>query len=187
MPVLVLGIDPGFANVGWALVELDGAAAKETVVGMGLIETEKSSAKQNVLASNDNFRRAREISRALRQVTSVRPHVLCAESMSFPRNASSAAKTAMTWGVVADFCEVEEIPLLMASPKELKRAVCADASASKEKIQEALRERFGARPVELLKAAGVPPSSQEHPYDALAAVVACLHSETLSLLRRAKS
>jgi len=187
MSVLILGLDPGFANVGWALVELNGGVsgtATETLVGMGLIETEKSAAKQNVLASNDNYRRAREISRAIRLLTP-RAQVICAESMSFPRNASAAAKVAMTWGVVADYCEAESITMLMASPKELKRAVCSDASASKTQIQEALRVRFGVRPGELLKSAGVPPSSQEHPYDALAAIVACLHSETLSLLRRA--
>ena len=183
MSILLLGLDPGFANVGWALVQLDDDA-KETIVDMGLIETEKSSKKQNVLASNDNYRRAREISRAIR-LLKPRPQAVCAEAMSFPRNASAAAKVAMTWGVVADYCEAENIAMLMASPKELKRAVCSDATASKTQIQEALRGRFGARPVELLKAAGVPPSSQEHPYDALAAVVACLHSETLNLLRRA--
>jgi crossover junction endodeoxyribonuclease RuvC len=184
MPILILGIDPGFANVGWALVELDGGTHKETLMGMGLIETEKSSKKQKVLTSDDNYRRAREIARAVRQLKP-RAQVLCAESMSFPRNASAAAKVAMTWGVLADFCEVEDVPLLMASPKELKRAVCADASASKEQIQKALRVRFGTRPEELLKESGIPPSSQEHPYDALAAVVACLDSEVLRLLRKA--
>lgn len=185
MSLLVLGLDPGFANVGWALVELDGSGGKEVLLGMGLISTEKSAKKQNVLASNDNYRRAREIARALRAMTP-KPHVICAEAMSFPRNASAAAKVAMTWGVVADYCESEGIAMLMASPKELKNAVCQNASASKEEVQAALRIRFGARPGELLKAAGVPPSSQEHPYDGLAAVVACLPSETLTLLRRAQ-
>lgn len=187
MSVLVLGLDPGFANVGWALVELDGGihgSTPELIVAMGLIETEKSSAKQNVLASNDNYRRAREIARAVRGLKP-RPQVICAESMSFPRSSSAAAKVAMTWGVIADFCEAENIAMLMASPKELKKAVCNDASASKTEIQIALRARFGSRPEELLKEAKIPPSSQEHPYDALAAVIACVDSEMIRLLRKA--
>jgi Holliday junction resolvasome RuvABC endonuclease subunit len=183
MPLLVLGIDPGFANLGWVLVELDGAAGKEVLLDMGLVTTEKSAKKQNVLASNDNYRRAREISRALRALP--RPRVICCEAMSFPRSSSAAAKVAMTWGVVADYCESEGVAMLMASPKELKHAVCQNAGASKSDVQKALRLRFGARPAELLTAAGVPASGQEHPYDALAAVVACLNSETLTLLRSA--
>lgn len=183
MSILVLGIDPGFANTGWAQLELGGSTTPEKLLAMGLIETEKSSKKQKVLSSDDNYRRAREIAKALRKLP--RPTVICAESMSFPRNSSAAAKVAMTWGVIADFCEVEDIPMLMTSPKELKRAVCSDATASKEDVQKALRLRFADLPIGLLKEAGIPPSSQEHPYDALAAAVACLDSETLRLLRKA--
>lgn len=186
MSILVMGVDPGFANTGWALLELDGGvygATPEKLVAMGLIETEKSSKKQKVLSADDNYRRAREISKAVRKLT--RPTVICAESMSFPRNASAAAKVAMTWGILADFCEAEDVPMLMTSPKELKKAICEDASASKETIQAALRVRYKDLPIELLKAAGIPPSSQEHPYDALAAAVACLDSESLRLLRKA--
>lgn len=183
MSILVMGVDPGFANTGWALLELDGGATSEKLVAMGLIETEKSSKKQKVLSADDNYRRAREIAKALRKLS--KPTVICCESMSFPRNASAAAKVAMTWGILAYFCEAEDIPMLMTSHKELKKAVCSDATASKEAVQKVLRVRYADLTVGLLKEAGIPPSSQEHPYDALAAAVACLDSETLRLLRKA--
>lgn len=188
MSILACGIDPGFSSLGWSLVELstgDHVVATASLVSLGLIRTEKSTAKQNVLASNDNFRRAREIAVALRKLFEVRPAVVCCESMSFPRNASAAAKVAMTWGVLADLCESQGIPMLMATPKELKRSVCGNASASKEEVQAALRLRFGTRPDELLKEAKIPASSQEHPMDALAAVCCCAESEVVRLLRRA--
>lgn len=186
----ILGVDPGFANFGWALVRL--GPDSETVVDMGVLLTEKSAAKQNVLASNDNFRRARELARMIRGLKSmtqlVEPLAVCAESMSFPRSSSVAAKMAMSWGVLADYCESQDVPMFMATPKELKRAVCGDASASKETIQKALKDRYPS--TDLLKLPGmadVPGGKREHPFDALAAIVACLNGETLRLLRRTSS
>ena len=186
--MLLMGIDPGFASMGFALVELDGGIYGSTpisVVSMGVIRTEKSDKKQNVLASNDNFRRARELSRELRKIP--RPDVICAESMSYPRNSSAAAKVSMAWGIIADYCEASGTPMLMATPKELKRAVCGNAGASKEEVQAALKTRYGSTLEDLLHKAGIPAGQWEHPFDALAAVTACLESETLRLLRRSSS
>lgn len=190
MPSYVLGVDPGFANFGWALVRLE--AESETVIGMGLLSTEKSGAKQNVLASNDNFRRARELSRMLRDLKAmtqlVEPVAVCAESMSFPRSSSVAAKMAMSWGVLADYCESQDVSMFMATPKELKRAVCGDATASKEDVQKALIKRFPSTDLfQVPGMSGIPKSKHEHPFDALAAIVACLNGETLRLLRRTSS
>jgi Holliday junction resolvasome RuvABC endonuclease subunit len=193
--IKVLGIDPGFASTGWVLVELRPGSIVD-VTKVGVVRTEKATKKQNVLASNDNFKRAREISRAIRSLifepTPVDAPVpyrlsvtaLCAESMSFPRNASTAAKMAMCWGVVADICEDEGLPLLMATPKEIKKAVNATDS-SKEAVQLALDSRFGSKLKELNDAAHIPAGFREHVYDALAAVIACLDGELIRLMWKA--
>lgn len=183
MSLLVLGVDPGFAMLGFALTSLDKAAVVPHIVEMSLVQTEKSTAKQNVLASNDNFRRAREIAKALRRIR--QPDVVCVESMSFPRSASVAAKMAMSWGVLADYCESLQIPLLMATPKELKRAVTGVATATKEQVQESLTLYFDRDLTKVPGMEDVPPSKREHPFDALAAVVACLNGEVLRLLQKA--
>jgi Holliday junction resolvasome RuvABC endonuclease subunit len=179
-----LGCDPGFASCGVALLELGGDTS-EALVYLGVIRTEKSTAKQNILASNDNFRRAREIARELRKLPL--PDVVCCESMSFPRNASTAAKMALTWGILADYCEQTGVPLLMSTPKELKRSVCGDASASKEDVQAAMRKRFGTVPADLLRASKIPAGQWEHPFDALASICCCLEHESVRLLRRVSS
>ena len=190
--ITVLGLDPGFANTGWAVVELH-PNGEVRIKALGLIETEKAGKKQQVLASNDNFKRAREVSKHIRALLYVPTEsdagvpyrlyvqVICAESMSFPRNASTAAKMAMCWGVVADICEDEGLPMLMATPKEIKKAVGSE-DTSKEAVQAALRSRFGEDFDEALVASGLPKSKHEHPVDALASVVACLDSETLRLM-----
>jgi Holliday junction resolvasome RuvABC endonuclease subunit len=179
--ITVLGLDPGFASTGWALVELH-PSGEIHIKSLGLIETEKANKKQKVLASDDNFKRARELSRAIRYlIYGMDNLILCSESMSFPRNSSTAAKMAMCWGVIADICEEDGLPMLMATPKEIKKAVGSEDS-SKDAVQAALHRRFGDRFVQALVASRLPKSKHEHPVDALASVVACLDSETLRLM-----
>jgi Holliday junction resolvasome RuvABC endonuclease subunit len=197
MPVTVLGLDPGFSTVGWALVQL--FPKEEKVVAMGLLRTEKSAKVRTVRASDDNLRRAGELSKALRalvgengtQVTAV-----CAETMSFPRNAGSAAKMSLGWGVIACLATLAEVPVFQASPAEIKKVMglaglvtgkteaerMKAKALSKKEVQKRLRERYGEHLNDLVK--GIPASLQEHPYDALAAVVACLDAEGLKMARR---
>ena len=59
----VLGIDPGFANVGYAVVNLQ--ASHDQVLAMGLIRTEKADKKAKTRASEDNLVRAKEIAQEL--------------------------------------------------------------------------------------------------------------------------
>jgi crossover junction endodeoxyribonuclease RuvC len=176
---LVLGLDPGFASLGHTLVELDRERA--TIKAVGVFRTAKLSTKQHVLAADDNLRRARDISAFLTTLCGRwDPKAICAESMSFPRNASAAAKVAMAWGTIAACSDRLGIPVVQASPQHVKLAVCGRKDASKEDVQAALRQRFPELPGFLDK---TPTGQLEHPYDAVGAVVACMDSEVLRLLR----
>lgn len=188
--ITLLGLDPGFAHIGWSILEVsteqtpDGTNVTSVVKALGLIRTEKSSKKQNVLSANDNFRRAREIAVELRGLLAAyKVDFLCAEAMSFPRNASAAAKVAMTWGVLADITQQFGHPMLMATPKEVKKAVGV-VGKDKLDVQKALQLRFGSQLEVMLTAAKVPPSMREHPYDSLASICACMDSEQVRMLLR---
>ena len=62
---------------------------------MGVIRTEKSSAKRQVRASEDNLDRAKEIAEEIQKlVKDYNIQLICAETMSYPRNSSAAAKMA---------------------------------------------------------------------------------------------
>lgn len=180
--IQLLGVDPGFASVGLALVRLhtDG----ESVAAVGVIRTEKSDKKQRVLASDDNTQRGRVISRELRAfVGAERIHAICAESMSFPRNSSAAAKMAICWGILINFAEEREIPILQASPQQIKIALCRRKDASKEDVQSSLDQRYPFL-LKLLTDGQITKSVREHPYDAVGAVVACLQSDLIRGLKR---
>ena len=185
----VLGIDPGFANVGYAVVSL--AATYDHVLAMGLIRTEKAAKKTKTRASEDNLVRAKEIAAELASIIDkYKISVICAETMSYPRNAAAAAKMAMCWGVIATLAHRYNLPVTQASPQEIKKSLCGRKDASKEDVQDAIHKLFPVtdnrvtncvRP-SILQA--VPLSMREHPFDALAAVVACKESEVLLLARR---
>ena len=181
---LVLGIDPGFASLGYAIVSI--GPADETITAMGVVRTVRATKKRRVRASDDNFERARELVGALQNL--VRHHLigratlLVAESMSFPRNSSVAAKIAMCWGALAGVAVAENLPVLQATPQEIKRAVCGRRDASKEEVRERLLLRYGAGTVAALRL--VPKSQWDHPFGALAAIVACLETDHIRLLRQ---
>lgn len=188
----VLGIDPGFASVGWAVFRV--GASSELPVALGVIRTEKSSAKRNVRASEDNLERAKEIAAELRKLISTyEVKLICAETMSYPRNAAAAAKMAMCWGVLAATALQYDIPITQATPQEVKKAVTGKKDASKEEVQEAVKRLYPPLAENVTKSGGpyilreVPRSLWEHPYDATAAMVACRESEVFLLARRMAS
>lgn len=180
---LLLGIDPGFAALGWTLVELQlDDEAPPLLVAAGVLRTKKSAKKRGTLASDDNLRRARELYAGLSALERTwRPAVVCAESMSFPRNAGAAAKLSIAWGVLAALTEARGLPLVQCSPQQLKKAVSGRADASKEDVLSALARLY---PTLLLKLADTPRSLWEHPVDALGAVHTALNSEVVRTLRR---
>jgi len=181
----VLGLDPGFANIGWAQVLLTENA--EIPFRMGVFRTEKSVKKLNVFASEDNVRRAREIYVFVRDLAvngeGGPVSAICAETMSFPRSSSVAAKMSLCWGVIAALSEHYNIPIVQSSPQQLKKNVAGSKSSDKEDVQAALEVRYGKRLLNKV-CRDVPSSMLEHPYDALGAVVATLDSELIRMARR---
>lgn len=179
-PILV-GADPGLAHFGFVVVALH--ATGEEVLDLGIIKTEKSDAKRKVLAADDNVRRVRELVWTLDKVLGAGTRAVCAESMSHPRGASAAGKLSLSWGVLVTLVHLRQLPILQASPQEVKRAVVGRKDASKEEVADALVARYGSGIVRKLDEKKIPQGQREHAFDALAAVVASLDSDLMRLLR----
>lgn len=185
----ILGLDPGLANFGWAVLsfEKEGPARVEN---FGTFETEKSDKKRKVLASDDNVRRALLLAAFLNGLFKGNsPVAVCAEAMSFPRNSSNAAKTALSWGCIVAFSELHHVPILQASPQAVKIHMCATKTASKEDVQRAVWKLYP--PVKEAVAERPPTHTQkqweatwEHSHDAIAAAHTMLESTEVRLVRR---
>lgn len=171
----LLGIDPGFATMGLARVEL--AKGHERIDALGVVRTVKSVKKRAVRASDDNLRRIVEIAAELEEWIVPGTIALCCESQSWPRSASVSAKVGMCWGVIGALAARHGLAVLQSSPKEIKVAVAGKGTASKLEVQAALERRYGALDLPKQK------TLREHPADALGAVVAVLDSPTVLMAR----
>lgn len=144
---------------------------KLSVTNMGCIETKKSQRK--VLACDDNVKRLDKVYDAL-WGWGCAGDIMCAESMSFPRNSGAAAKVAMTWGLIVALKSQFNMALVQSSPQDIKLAVADTRTASKATMQVKLMSMY-PEVKGLLE--GIPASRQEHPIDALGAIVAALDSD----------
>lgn len=120
--VHVLGIDPGMRRVGWAVFRLYRDGLLDLVVA-GAYDTAKATKKAKVLATDDNFRRARLVSRHIYDLAvEYDVKAICAEAMSFPRSSSVAAKMAMCWGSIAMLAELRDpLPVIQVTPQMIKK------------------------------------------------------------------
>lgn len=174
---LVLGIDTGFSTMGISLLELSGHSDK--VLGVKTLTTKKSDKKRNVRASDDNMRRARELAVELRtRIEKYDLKAICMEAQSWPRNSSSSAKIGISWGVVAALAEAHGLPVLQATPQAIKMALVGKSSASKDEIISAIKKRYPEIVWPTAK------GKHEHIADATGAVVACMDSDIIRMVRQ---
>ena len=177
-PPLLLGLDPGLASCGVALVEL---AEPVRPVALAVLRTRPSPKRRSILACEDSMRRAAELALGLAAwLDRLGLVAVCSEAQSWPRSAGSAAKVALAFGVLAAQAQARGLPVLQASPQRVKAAVAGSRTASKGEVAEALAVRFGALPWP----AGLPRGQREHAADALAAAVACLDAPAVLMARR---
>lgn len=179
--ICVMGIDPGFANVGWSIVDID--CFPFEVVDVNLFSSVKSSKKLRVLSANDDFRRMKEMAECLFRVCEEYDvKMICAESFSAPPNARTSNLLSACWGVLASICQSKEIPMSQVSPQIIKRNLCGRMNAKDADLHIELIARYPE-----LKAAVtcVAKSKREHLFDSVGAIEACKNGEVFMAMRKA--
>lgn len=180
--MIVMGIDPGFAAFGIAKVEVrparDGGLdvlALETRV----LRTAPSAKKAAVRSSEDLVRRCGELVLGIEAaVQDWKPLALAGETMSWPRDLRAATRVALAWGVIAAIASRYSLPVVQASPQDVKKALVGSKSASKEEIIGAVLARWPH--LELPKQTTL----HEHAADAAAVVYACRDSQVITMAAR---
>lgn len=173
----VLGVDPGFAKLGLAGVELPKHGHR--FMWTKAFETKKSAKKREILATEDNVRRSQEIFDEFYRVTGEPGLVaICTESQSWPRNASAIAKLGMFWGVLGSISRVRELPVIQATPTQIKWGATRDRKATKESVQKAIEGHFPGLVWPEAK------THKEHCADALGAIFTCLGHNSIVTARR---
>lgn len=164
--IRILGIDPGFANIGAALM-LYAPDVPDQLLEVDFVETKLDKKKKGLRAKSDEMRRLGEIRDYFDLVSRTWDYDVVAfeEMPTGIRGSSAIRKVACAWGGIwMTLTRRRGVLSFEYSPTELKRAVTGRTRASKAEMVEALGQRY-PKLLEL----DIPESKMEHPADAIAA------------------
>jgi crossover junction endodeoxyribonuclease RuvC len=131
--VIVLGIDPGTAALGYGIVESTGSRLR--AIDHGVFETSPDLPMPDRLLA------------AYRFVSSLmaahRPEVVAVERLFFSRNAQTALGVGQARGVVLLAAAEAGALVLEATPNEVKSAIAGYGAADKEQVQRMVQVVLG--------------------------------------------
>jgi crossover junction endodeoxyribonuclease RuvC len=130
----VIGLDPGTARTGYAILESEGGEAL-TAVAFGVIETPPADPLPQRLLFL--YQQIREL------LLLHRPQSGAVEKLFFQRNVSTAIQVGQARGVILLALAEAEIPVAEYTPNEIKQSVTGYGSANKRQMQEMVRLLLG--------------------------------------------
>ncbi len=126
----VLGIDPGYALVGWAVLDVDDQRDMH-LVDYGVVTTE---------ANKNIDERLSEIYSDLGEITTkYKPDYAGLETLIFHRNVTTAMSVSEARGVIMLSLHHKDIPIVQVTPLQVKSSVSGYGRATKEQVQENVR------------------------------------------------
>lgn len=175
----ILGIDPGFANFGWAVLDFPEAAPPE-ICAAGVIRTSRRQGRET--ASESNAKRCGEIAERLCMVMDDwRPWIIGTEAQSWTRRHKADTQVAQAFGVLFALAGMDGCPVVHLPPQGVKMVAAGSKRASKADVQAALAERLRF----YQKTIGqIPKSFREHAADAAAVALAAERSDLARALSR---
>ncbi len=125
-PTIVLGIDPGFAIVGWGVIEI--AGKEKTVKGLGVIRTATSQSFPARLETL--FQETQEL------IARFQPTVVGIEQIYFYQNITTGINVAQARGVLVLAAQLAHLSILDPTPLQVKNTITGFGRATKTQIQE---------------------------------------------------
>lgn len=123
--MIIMGIDPGFARVGWAVITEKNSTV--TPIAFGCIETQKEKKSE--------IRLAEIYDRLTMLMKKHQPEALAVEDLFFSTNAKTAIAVGESRGVILLATARANVPVISYSPLTVKRAITGDGKADKKQIE----------------------------------------------------
>lgn len=161
--MIILGIDPGIAIVGWGVVEYSGIGTKLRPIACGAITTGSSEKTEN---------RILYVHRELSAIIE-RYHPDCAsiEELFFNTNQKTGIIVAEARGVLLLACRQADLSIYEYTPLQIKQAVVGYGRADKHQMIEMVTMLLGL----------AEPPKPDDTADALAAAICHAHTGTSRL------
>ena len=127
--MIVLGIDPGYALMGWGVVEQNGGRMK--LLGYGCIETK---------AGTPMYVRLRTLQLGVRNLLQIyKPDDVAFEELFFARNVTTALMVGAARGAAIIAAAEYTENLYEYTPMQIKQAVTGYGKADKKQIQQMVK------------------------------------------------
>jgi len=127
--MIVIGIDPGVARLGYGVIKVDKGVA--TPLCYGCIQTKAGRRQAERLLAIYT-----EITALL---TKYPPDFLAIEKLFFTKNVTSAMSVSEVRGVILLAAEQHNIPVEEYTPNQIKQAITGSGRADKEQMQEMIK------------------------------------------------
>ncbi len=127
--MVVLGIDPGYAIVGWGVVNYAGNIYRP--LGFGAITTDGSR--------NFNDRLGYIYNNMTRLIEKCKPDAMAVEKLYFQNNQKTAINVAQARGVILLAAQQQGVPIFEYTPLQVKTVVTGYGKAKKPQVMEMTR------------------------------------------------
>lgn len=156
--MIILGIDPGTAIVGFGLIEKEAKNQKLKLIEYGCIETSaKFSTAERLKVIHE------ELSSLLKKH---KPDIVAVEDIFFFKNLKTAIKVSQARGVILFTIAEKRIAVAEFTPLQIKQAVACYGRAEKIQVQKMVKTLLGLDEI----------PRPDDAADALAVAICCAHS-----------
>ena len=135
--MVILGIDPGFAIVGFGLLEVQ--SGKPRLLSCGAITTPAGSPlPARLLQISDDLASL---------FAQFRPDAMAVEELFFNNNVTTGISVAQARGVILTEAQRAQVPIFEYSPSQVKQAVVGYGKAEKHQVMEMTKRILGLKDV----------------------------------------
>ena len=127
--MIILGIDPGLARMGWGVV--DDNKRRVCAIDYGCFETEKTTPHAERLLAVHN-----ELTGIIKKY---KPDRVAVEQLFFSKNVKTALQVGEARGVIMLTCAQSSAPVVEISPKAVKLALTGYGQADKAQMQKIIQ------------------------------------------------
>jgi len=156
--MIILGIDPGTAIIGFGLIEKEDKSQKLKPIEYGCIKTSaKFSTAERLRVIHE------ELSSLLKKH---KPDIVAVEDIFFFKNLKTAIKVSQARGVILLTIAEKKIAVAEFTPLQIKQAVACYGRAEKIQVQKMVKTLLGLDEI----------PKPDDAADALAVAICCAHS-----------
>jgi len=130
--MIVMGIDPGIAKLGYAFIEIKKKGGKLKTIDYGCITTSPDLSNGERLKKINN-----ELNKLIKKY---KPKVLAVESVYFFKNLKTAIPVSEAKGVILLTAAKKQLKVRQFTPLQVKMTICGYGRATKQQIQKMVKE-----------------------------------------------